>query len=103
MGGTDALLVDVLQKFIINSVRVTVSDGKGDYTASKTIYLTQESKVRKKRVDALFTGLLPDTRYKVVVQSLGDCSYSKKIKKTTKKECSKICINGKCISRRRGE
>ena len=82
--GTDALLVDVLQKFIINSVRVTVSDGK-DYTASKTIYLTQESKVRKKRVDALFTGLLPETKYKVVVQSLGDCSYSKKIKKTTSK------------------
>lgn len=81
--GPDAMLVDILQKFIINSLRVTVS-GK-DYTASKTLYMTQESKVRKKKVDVLFTGLLPETKYKIVVQSLGDCSYSKKMKKATSK------------------
>lgn len=95
------MLVDILQKFNLNSVRVTLT-GK-DYVASKTEYLSKTNKSRKKKMEVLFTGLTPDTKYKVVVQSLGECSYSKKVKKATGSTCSKSCINGKCIRKRRGE
>ena len=75
------MMIDILQKFNLNSVRVTLSGN--DYVASKTLYLTKEDKARKKQMDVLFTGLSSETKYKIVVQSLGECSYSKKVKKAT--------------------